>query len=329
MRKRRGSMKIFKIARVPRPTPFAEKFSAEGEFFGSREKKEPKCPPWLRRLPVILLGMLGGAALVSVILIVGGLWKVTEVKAAEGQIYSAEVVAEVADITIGEKMLGFDSSAVARRLKRGLPMLDRIKVRKHLNGEVTVTFEEITEVYYTCHNQNYYVIDAADREVLGVFSNPNEAKRVGAIYIGIPESTRVRVGEELTFINLPYEPDSVPEEEVDYELETDEPEVEYAYVFAFVETLMATPLAPRVTGMELGDRYDMWLVLDGRIKVRIGSMSELDRKLSMTERSLADRAEEGKDDGTMPILVDVSDPTRIIHRASPDIEMPDWAQGPA
>ena len=64
-------MKIFKIARVPRPTPFAEKFSAEGEFFGSREKKEPKCPPWLGRLPVILLGMLGGAALVSVILKIG------------------------------------------------------------------------------------------------------------------------------------------------------------------------------------------------------------------------------------------------------------------
>ena len=53
---------------------------------------------------------------------------------------------------------------------------------------------------------------------------------------------------------------------------------------------------------------------------------ELDRKLSMTDRSLNDRTEQGKDDGSMPVLVDVSVPSRIIHRASPDIELPDWAK---
>ncbi len=317
-------MKKFRIPRRPKPRPFAEKFSAEAEFFGSREKPSRiriKC------LPGILLGMLGGVALMGLILLVSGLWQVTAVTAEEGQLYSASVVVEFADLDVGDKMLGFDSSAVVKRLKAGLPMLDRIKVRKHLNGEVSISFEEITEVYYTCHNANYYIISTEDREVLGVFSNPNEAKRVGAVYIGLPESTRVRVGEELSFINLPYEPDSVPEDLVDYELETDEPEVEYAYVFEFVEALMESPLAPRVTGMELGDRYDIWLVLDRRIKVKIGNMDELDRKLSMTEHSLADREAEGKDDGSMFILVDVSDPARIIHRASPDIEMPDWAQG--
>ena len=224
-------------------------------------------------------------------------------------------------------MLGFDSRAVVKRLKSGLPLLDHIKVRKHLNGKVSITFEEITEVYYTCHNMNYYLISAEDHEVLGAFTNPNEARRVGAIYIGLPEATRVRVGEELSFINLPYEPDSVPENEVDYELETDEPKVEHAYVFAFVDALMNSPLAPRVTGMELGDRYDIWLVLDRRIKVRIGNMDELDRKLTWVERSLENSVESGKDDGSLPILVDVSDPARIIHRASPDIELPDWAKG--
>jgi hypothetical protein len=147
------------------------------------------------------------------------------------------------------------------------------------------------------------------------------------VYIGLPEATRVRVGEKLSFINLPYEPDSMPEELVTYELETDVPEVEHAYVFDFVEALMASPLASRVTGMELGDRYDIRLVLDGRILVKIGDMDELDRKLTMTERSLEDRAQAGKDDGSLPVLVDVSDPARIIHRASPDIQLPDWAKG--
>lgn len=321
-------MKKFRIPRRPKPRPFAEKFSAEAEFFGSRENRSSlQSGPRIKRLYLTLLGMLGGVVLMGLILFVSSLWQVTEVTAEDGQLYSASVVVEFADLEAGDKMLGFDSSAVVKRLKAGLPMLDRIKVRKHLNGEVSIRFEEITEVYYTCHNANYYIISAEDREVLGVFSNPNEARRVGAVYVGLPESTRVRVGEKLSFINLPYEPDSVPEDAVDYELETYEPEVEHAYVFEFVEALMESPLASRVTGMELGDRYDIWLVLDRRIKVKIGNMDELDRKLNMTERSLADREAEGKDDGSMPVLVDVSDPARIIHRASPDIELPDWAQG--
>lgn len=318
-------MKKISSLRRPKPRPFDEKFSAEGEFFGSREKR---VRPSVGRMPLILLCMLGGVALAGLALALSDLWEVTAVTAEDGLVYSASVVEEYTDLKAGDKMLGFDSSAVVKHLKAGLPMLDRIKVRKHFSGEVTVTFEEITEVYYTCHNANYYLIAAEDREVLGVFSKPNEARRVGAVYVGLPEAARVRVGEKLSFINLPYEPDSAASDDLaDYEIETDEPKVEYAYVTEFIEALMTSPLADRVTGMELGDRYDIWMVLDRRIKVRIGNMDELDRKLSLTERSLADRAEEGRDDGSMPVLVDVSDPTRTIHRASPDIELPAWAVG--
>ena len=317
-------MKKFRIFHRQKPRSFAEKFSAEAAFFGSPEGGRPQKSPYIKKIAVCLLCMLGGVALTGGILLLGGLWKVTAVEASEGTFYSASVVEEIADLEAGDRMLGFDSSAVVKRLKAGLPLLDDIKVRKHLNGTVSISFREITEVYYTCHNANYYLISAEDREVLGVFSGPNEAKRVGAVYLGLPESTRVRVGEELSFINLPYEPDSAPEDLVDYELETDEPAVEHAYVFDFVDALMATPLADRVSGMELGDRYDIWLVLDGRIKVKIGNMDELDRKLKLTERSLSDREAEGKDDGTLPVLVDVSDPARIIHRASPDIDLPAW-----
>ena len=317
-------MKKFRLTRRPKPRPFADKFSPEADFFGSRERHQA---PKLGHLPIALLGMLGGVALVGGILLLSGLWRVTDVTADEGKLYAASVVEQVADIHQGDKMLGFDGAAVVQRLKAGLPMMDCIKVRKHLNGEITISFEEITEVYYTCHNANYYIVSAEDLEVLGVFSNPKEAKRAEAVYIGLPEATRVRVGEKLSFIVLPYEPDSASKDEVDYELETDEPEVEYAYVFDFVDAVTISPLAARLTGMELSDRYDIQMVLDGRIKVKIGNMDELDRKLKLIEDTLADRQEAGKDDGTLPVLVDVSDPARIIIRSSPNIELPEWAEG--
>ena len=224
-------------------------------------------------------------------------------------------------------MLSFDRFSLKRALKESLPLIDTVKVHRRLNGDVTISFTEFTNLHYTQHNENYYIISADTKEVLCVHANPTEAKRVGAIYLGLPETARVRVGETLTFINLPYQVETVAPELVTYELETEKPEVEYAYVYAFAEALMSSPLAPRVTGMELGDRFDIWFVLDHSIKVRVGSMDELERKLTFTERSLREQEDKGFDANGLPTLVDVSDPARIIHRTSPDIDMPDWAKG--
>lgn len=313
--------------KLPKSPSFNVKFGREGEFFGSREKRKKH-----RILPVILIlcGMMGGIFLSIIAMGLGSFWRVKDVTAQEGVLYSSSVVLayadEAADLRPGVGVLGFDSYAVERVLKEKLPLLEKVNVKKRLNGTVDITFTEQTELYYTRHNQNYYIISAEDREVLCVSANPDEARRVGAVYLGIPEETRVRVGEELSFINLPYAPDSAAQEQYTYELVTDEPDQEFAYVFEFVDVLMKSPLADRVVGMELGDRFDLWFVLEGRIRVRIGTMDELDRKLTLAERSLQDKAQNGGLSTLHPTLVDVSDPARIIHNTSDKVEMPDWGR---
>ena len=315
---------LFRRGRKPKPLTFEEKFSRDGDFFGSREKKQP---PRYGKLPLVMICFMGGVVLCLAVLLLTSFWRVGQVTAHDGEHYSAARVLECAGVEAGDGMLSFDRYSLKRTLKEALPLIDNVKVRRRFNGDVTISFSEFTNLYYTQHNVNYYIISADTKEVLCVHADSAEARRVGAIYLGLPETARVRVGEKLTFVNLPYQIETDSPELVTYELETDVPEVEYAYVFDFVEALMASPLAPRVTGMDLGDRYDIRLVLDGRILVKIGDMAELDRKLTMTERSLEDRAEAGKDDGSLPVLVDVSDPARIIHRASPEILLPDWAKG--
>ena len=314
-----------KRIRIPRPRKhrsFSEKFGKDARPFGSGEMHSP---PDYGSLPLLMLCMLGTALLTVAILFLGKLWKVETVTVEDGQYYTASVVLNSAGIEAGDEMLGFDGFTVAKELRKKLPLLDKVTIRKHLNGSVTVHFTEVVSLYYTCHNQNYYIVNAETREVLCVSSKPDEARRVGAVYLGLPECTRVRVGEELTFVNLPYIPETDAPEISTYELETDEPEKENAYVFDFVETLMKSPLSDRVIGMELGDRFDLWLVLRGGIRVRVGTMDELERKLSVADRALKDKAESGAYPNGLPILVDVSDPARIIYRVSPEIELPHWA----
>ena len=315
-------MKKMRIPRPRRYASFAEKFGRGAAFFGSREKKQRDT---YGHLPHLIFGMLGVMVLTLAVLLLGRLWKVTSVSADNGVLYTSAAVLEHADIDVGDEMLGFDRAAVEKRLRERLPLLDEIRIRKGAGGAVTIRFTEVTDLYYTRHNVNYYILNAKTREVLCVTATPQEARRVGAVYVGLPETARVRVGETVTFINLPYEPEDTGTELSTYEVETYEPEVEHAYVFTVVDTLMSSSLASRVVGMELGNRYDLWLVLKGGIKVRLGTTDELERKLSVAERSLAEREEQGGISDTMPTLVDVSDPARVIHRSSPDIKMPDWA----
>ena len=318
-------MNVFKLIRSrPKPQAFDVKFAKDGEFFGSRERKDK---PNYGKLPVMMICCMGGIVLCLATLLLTGLWKVNQVSTHDGQLYSASRVLECAGVEAGDGMLSFDRFSLKRTLKEALPLIDTVKVRRRFNGDVIISFTEFTNLYYTQHNVNYYIISADTKEVLCVDASPAEAQRVGAIYLGLPETTRVRVGEELTFINLPYQIETDNPELVTYELETEEPEIEHAYVYAFAEALMTSPLAPRVTGMELGDRFDIWFVLDHSIKVRVGGMEELERKLTFTERSLREQEEKGFDANGLPTLVDVSDPARIIHRTSPDIDMPDWAKG--
>lgn len=315
-------MKKIRIPRRPKRLPFKEKFARDARPFGSGERYTS---PDLGSIPLLLLCMLGVVILTVVVMLLGKLPKVTSVSAEDGTYYTAAAVLAHAGIEAGDEMLGFDGFAKAKELKKSLPLLDKVKIRKHLNGSVTVSFTEVEKLYYTCHNQNYYIINAETREVLCVAGDATEARRVGAIYLGLPECTRVRVGEELTFINLPYAPETDSPELSTYELETYEPERENAYVFEFVEILMESSVAERVVGMELGDRFDLWLVLRGGIRIRVGTMDELERKLTLADRSLQDKAASGGIPAGMPTLVDVSDPARIIHRSSPDVELPFWA----
>ncbi len=304
-----------------RATPFSEKFGPDVACFGRGRKPEP--PP-LGYLPHILFG-LASAFLVSLMLCLVGLFpKVGEVSAEGGRIYSADVMCHYADVHTGDRLWGFDTHAVEEQMKDYMPLLISARVKKHLNGDVSIRAVEYEKLYYTCHNRNYYIFTTDEFRVLCALPDDTEAKRVGAVYIGLPESARVRVGETISFINLPYTSESQADNWSDYEVETDVPEKENAYVAEFIEALMSSELAPRVRGMDLSDRYALYFILDGRIRVSVGSMEELSVKLSMAHRALAEREAEGVYSDELPLSVDVSDPVRLIFRASLDVHIPVW-----
>ncbi len=304
-----------------RPKSFGEKFGRDVEHFGSRQKPEP--PP-KTYLPHILIGLTAALGIMLAVCLLAQIPKVKTVRAEGGRLYSADVMLYYADLHAGDKLMAVDSSDVEDQLMFYMPLLSSARVRKHLNGNITVTATEYENLYYTCHNRNYYIMTADDLRVLCVMADDTEAKRVGAVYIGLPETARVRVGECVRFIHLPYAPDDASDGTSGYQVETGTPEEENAYVQTVIDALTESPLASRLVGMELSDRYDLWFVLDGSVRVRLGDLSELENKLDTVRKALEEREASGVDAGDMPLSVDVSDPTRVVFRASYEVVIPDW-----
>ena len=80
-------------------------------------------------------------------------------------------------------------------------------------------------------------------------------------------------------------------------------------------------LKGRVTGMELSDRYDLYLIFDGYVKVRFGSIKEFDRKLEIAVEIMA----KNLDGSRVPSVVDVSDTSKSTFREDPEMILPSWA----
>lgn len=297
---------------------FDKKFHRDAPVWGHGSKLEKPIP--VKKFFMVSVIVVGGMALCTALLWLSTLWRITEVTVEGCDRYAPAAITDRAGIREGDLCLGFDTFAVERRLKEELPLLERVKVHIGITGHVTISVSEEEALYYTQHHTNYYLIAADDMTVLDVSSDPRGFANAGAVYVGLPEEARVRVGDKLSYIYLPYEPVTAPEEEVTYPTQNEDPNKEFAYVQKAIDTVMGWSLAPRVTGMELSDRFAAYLVLDGRIRVDLGKVDGLDRKLNRAAQIL-EMEGEGED---IPAVVNVSNPDRSSYREDAALILPPW-----
>ena len=148
---------------------------------------------------------------------------------------------------------------------------------------------------------------------------------MNAIYLGLPEDTRVRVGEPITYAYVPYEIDDGAEEVATYEVETGEAEETYAYVEECMEIILGSSLKESLSGMELGNRRALSIVLDDHIVVKLGSPEDLEDKLKRAELLLTSTyADEIKDAKDTPIILDVSNLQKNKFIVDAGYELPAW-----
>ena len=267
-----------------RPRRFKDKFLQKGRFGTNVPlKKRFRALRWLYGMGAALLAML---ILSCTVLGVSYAWLVTDIRVEGASRYRADDLREALGVRPDDLMLGFSASDTERSLRKQFPLLASASLHRALDGTLTLTVREEETLLYTRHYRNYYLLSATTLRVIAVDATPDAWLGYAPAYIGLPATA----GEE------------------------------FAYVDEVRTAILNSSLARHVTGMELSDRYDLWFLLDGKIKIRLGNTDRLADKLSLAATVLAKQTEPSG-----PALLDASDPAAVTYREAPDITLPDWA----
>lgn len=315
---RRLTRRIRRKAAINRPYTFRELFLTKGHFGNrtiARKRIRTKrvvhgCMVGLSILLVLTLGLTFGSMA----------WVVTDLRVEGAAGYNGEDLLAGSDIRVGDRMLGFEASAVEKQLQTRFPLLATVEVERSMNGTVSISVTEEKRFLRTSHYQNEYLLSADTLRVIAVDTVSDAWRSMNAPYIGLPEEAWLQVGETLTYRYLTY-PAEGEAADAEVTAPSEQTAEEYfRYVGTVRDAILSSTMGARVTGMELGDRYDLWFLLDGRIKVYLGNADSLTYKLSQAELVLSRQQSTGS-----KAVLDVSDPAQVSYREAPDMVLPSWA----
>lgn len=317
-RLRRLTRRMRRKAAINRPYTFRELFLTKGHF-GNRAQAHKRirvrravhgCMVGLSILLVLTLGLTFGSMA----------WVVTNLRVEGAVGYNGDDLLSVSGIQVGDRMLDFSTSEVEKHLQTKCPMLATVEVERSMNGTVSISVTEEKRFLRTSHYQNEYLLSADTLRVIAVDTAPDAWRSMNAPYIGLPEEAWLQVGETLTYRYLTY-PAEGEAADADVAPPSGKTAEEYfRYVGTVRDAILSSSMGTRVTGMELGDRYGLWFLLDGRIKVYLGNADSLTYKLSQAELVLSRQQSTGS-----KAVLDVSDPAQVSYREAPDMELPSWA----
>lgn len=240
----------------------------------------------IRRRAVVIFWTLVGLILVAACLwpalrILSGKLVVREVRQIGTSPYTESELLAAAGIERGDSLLFFRHKKAEEAMLKQLPYLTSCRIRRSLPDGLTVTVTSESAMLFTSFNGEYYAISGTMR-VLERRTDGQAFADAGILYAELPRTARLVVGERLALANQSSD----------------------AFIAELIERLGTEALLPRVTALDLGNKFDLRVELGENLVIRLGSPEELELKL-LTARKILD----GKDpDLRTKTVVDVTVP---------------------
>lgn len=243
-------------------------------------------PPQRRRPNPALLRLLrnGMLMLAAMIVVVGLLllilpsFRVQTITVRGNSYYTPEQISAASGIEVGQEILGINIDEVCQSIWEKCIYVDEVSIKLGLNG-VTIEVTERSGVLYTEFCGRYFSIDVGDSfRVLE--QSYDESSFSDFLKAELPEIRSIVVGQPINFADA---------------------NADLTYVNELLGQLESMELLASVSSVDCSAKYGVSYVIDGKCRIRVGRVDDMEEKLAIANEILRIK---GEVNGA--VIVDVS-----------------------
>lgn len=240
----------------------------------SEESAQPQMKQPRRKKPdenvlrILRFGMLISGSVIfvlSFVLLLLPMIKINKIVVEGNSYYDDAYVEQAAGIAVGDELFGWNMQKSCDAIMAAYPYASDIYVSITFPFTVKIEIVEKKTVMYAEY-QNQYISFDRDLRVLERKTNGEEAFSP-FLRVKLPAVANVKAGSSIQFVNT---------------------EVDLSYLTQLLDLLGDRNLLGRVTYADFSEQFSLSFVLSNSVRVEIGSLKDMNIKLTLLEQELRD-----------------------------------------
>lgn len=230
---------------------------------------------------ILITALMAIVALISTFFVIRSFLEVKDFELSGVTQYEKSMIASASGIKLGDKIYSLDLGKAEQNILDQFPYIQTVKIERRLSGKIIFRVEERRAVWYMQDTAgDYYAIDAG---LLVIEETPKNDKFVlgGVTEIVLPDLGALLCGSTLEF---------------------GKDDVEREVIRRFINEVQGSPIKSRLTKLDVKNRFEIWITIDGTYEVYFGDTTNVSEKLGAIKYIL--------DSGNRP--TDVSNPENPI-----------------
>lgn len=209
-------------------------------------------------------------------------FNINTIKVTGNEYYTNKQIIKVSGLEKGQNLFRLNKFKIIDELKEQLPYLNTVEIDRHLPVSIEIKVTECEPFFYVKSAKNYYLVDSSLKVLEKTDKKPKNLAEVKGITV-----KDIKVSEPLT--------DKKGNEN---------------HLKQLCEQLYTQFGANKVTKLDLKATYDIKFTYEGRVKVKLGTLENLEQKLKLVDYVL------GENSKSEHAEIDVSSGTRAYYKAA-------------
>lgn len=234
-----------------------------------------------KRFKYIFGGVLCVLALVVVIRLFLLVFPVKEFEISGDTHYNINEIIDGSQIRTGQRLYGINKSKAEKRLMESCPYIKSVEIKQKFPNKICFEIEERVAGWYVQVGDDFYALDYDLKVLLETFDEESLKMR-GLTKLVLPELETVICGEYPKFGN------------------GDEHLI--SETLKIIDTVRTHRIKERLTYLDLQNRFEMKLTVDGTYRVNFGDINDSDTKFALIEGIIDNSVFSGYNGGEINVI---------------------------